>query len=43
MYDCLRQSDPNYCEFLGCRRELFNEIFNIVIDKAYIESVFKSS
>jgi hypothetical protein len=42
IYDCLRQSDPNYCEFLGCRKELFNEIFNILIDNAYIESVFKN-
>jgi|TARA_B110000114_G_scaffold172774_1_gene199811 hypothetical protein len=42
MYDCLRQSDPNYCEFLGCRRELFNEIFNIFIEDGHIENVFKN-
>lgn len=40
-YNCLRQNNKNYCEFLGCKQKLFNEIFDIFIQDGHIENVWK--
>ena len=40
-YDCLRQYNINSCEFLGCKQRLFNQIFNIFIEEAHIENVWR--
>jgi hypothetical protein len=40
-YDCLVQNDRDRCEVVGSNKKFFSHIFDIHIDKCYIEDVWK--
>jgi hypothetical protein len=35
-FDIISQNNPNNCEMIGCKKKYFNELFNQVIEKQFI-------